>query len=685
MQRNHSPEEPDAFIALVQIRGGPIPEAIIMKSVTSLALTALLLAMPAGLCAAAPEAAASTRSVLEMDFKAPSTPVSPILHGLMTEEINYSYDGGLYAELIRNRAFKDDEKNDPVHWSVVKQPGAEGQISVVSTHPLTHALPNSLEVEIKAAGMAQRCGVANDGYWGIPLKPNTSYRVSFYVKGDMNGKTGKPEGNPFVGLLRVSLENADGTKVYAQAETPAVNRQWQKFELTLTTGADVNPSADNRFVISAQDTGRFWLSLVSLFPPTYNNRPNGFRVDIMEKMAAMKPKFLRFPGGNYVEGNTLWERFDWKATIGPLPFRPGHPSCWKYRSTDGMGLLEFMNWCEDLGAQPVLAVFAGYSLRQQPVEPGPLLDFYVQEALEEIEYLTGDAKGTYWGAQRAKHGHPEPFKLSYVEIGNEDYFDKSGSYDARFTQFYDAFKAKYPQLQLIATDRAAKTRTPDLYDDHYYRKAVEFYKDLAHYDKMDRKGPKVFVGEWATREGEPTPNFNAALGDAAFMTSMERNSDLIAMHCYAPLFVNINPGGMQWKTDLIGYNAQQSYGSPAYYAQVMFASHIGDVTPKSELKADAGVFLPYSVTRDTRTGKVFVKVVNTGGDARPVKLVLNGLGNVRTEGQAVTLHADGPTDTNSITEPTKIMPVSAPLKNVAPTFEYTFPAWSITVLELISD
>ena len=659
-----------------------------MKSITSLTLTAVLLAMPARLCAAAPDAAASTQSVLEIDFKAPTTPVSPILHGLMTEEINYSYDGGLYAELIRNRAFKDDEKNDPVHWSVLKQPGAEGQISVVATHPLTHALPNSLEVEIKAAGMAQRCGVANDGYWGIPLKPNTSYRVSFYVKGDMNSnnsKTGKPEGNPFVGLLRVSLESADGTKVYAQAETPAVNRQWQKFELTLTTGADVKPSADNRFVISAQDTGRFWLSLVSLFPPTYHNRPNGLRVDIMEKMAAMKPKFLRFPGGNYLQGNTLWERFDWKATIGPLPFRPGHPSCWKYRSTDGMGLLEFMNWCEDLGAQPVLAVFAGYSLRQQPVEPGPLLDFYVQEALEEIEYLTGDAKGTYWGAQRAKHGHPEPFKLTYVEIGNEDYFDKSGSYDARFTQFYDAFKAKYPQLQLIATDRAAKTRTPDLYDDHYYRKAVEFYKDLAHYDKMDRQGPKVFVGEWATREGEPTPNFNAALGDAAFMTSMERNSDLIVMHCYAPLFVNINPGGMQWKTDLIGYNARESYGSPAYYAQVMFASHIGDVTPKSELKADAGVFLPYSVTRDTKTGKVFVKVVNTGGDARPVKLVLNGLGNVRAEGQAVTLHADGPTETNSLTEPTKIMPVTAPLKNVAPTFEYTFPAWSITVLELIAD
>ena len=187
---------------------------------------------------------------------------------------------------------------------------------------------------------------------------------------------------------------------------------------------------------------------------------------------------------------TLWERFDWKATVGPLPFRSGHAGCWKYRSTDGMGLLEFMGWCEDLDAQPVLAVFAGYALEAAAVEPGSLLEPYVQDALDEIEFLTGDAKTTYWGCAAAKYGHPRPFKLTYVEIGNEDYFDRSRSYDARFTQFYDAIKAKYPQLQLIATSREAKTRTPDVYDDHYYRNAKGFYKDLQHYDKADRKGPE---------------------------------------------------------------------------------------------------------------------------------------------------------------------------------------------------
>jgi alpha-L-arabinofuranosidase len=637
--------------------------------------------------------AAQTKATLEVDFTAPTTPVSPILHGLMTEEINYSYDGGLYAELIRNRVFRDEPrreepKDKPVHWSVARQDGAEGTIRVVNTHPLTDKLPNSLEVEVKAATPEQRFRVVNDGYWGIPIKPNTTYKASFYVQGDRPAGKKKfgnkkfPEPAPFTGKLTVTLESADGSKVYAHGETPTVNPKWQHFELTLTTGADLAPTPDGRFVISAGSTGRFWLSLVSLFPPTYKNRPNGLRVDIMEKLAAMKPKFIRFPGGNYVEGNKLWERFDWKTTIGPLEFRAGHPSCWNYRSTDGMGLMEFMGWCEDLDAQPVLAVFAGYALQQQAVEPGPLLEPYVQEALEEIEFLIGDAKTSYWGGLRAKYGHPEPYRLTYVEIGNEDYFDRTGSYDARFMQFYDAIKAKYPHLQLIATTRNIKSRTPDLWDDHYYRTSQGFFKDLQHYDKEERKGPKVMVGEWATREGSPTPNFQAALGDAAWMTMMERNSDRIVMHCYAPLFVNVNPGGMQWSTDLIGYNGLNSYGSPAYYAQVMFANHIGDVTPRSVLSGDSKLFLPYCVSRQTASGKLFFKVVNPAYSAQTVNISLKGVTDVKSEYKVVTLRASGPTDTNSITEPTKIVPVTEPLRNVSASFDYTFPAYSITVLEL---
>ena len=599
----------------------------------------------------------------------------------MTEEINYSYDGGLYGELIRNRAFLNHEK-DAVNWSLTKDNGAEGEMTVTDQAPLTDKLPKSLKVDITAAVANKRVIIANEGYWGIPVKPNTTYRASFYVKSarDEKNKKGAIISRRFDGPLWVSLINKNGGKILAQAETPIVNEHWQKFEIVLTTGADVKPSAENKFVISAGNTGTFYLSLVSLFPPTYKDRVNGNRIDIMEKLAAMKPKFLRFPGGNYVEGDTLWERFDWKATRGSLPFRPGHRSCWNYRSTDGMGLLEFMGWCEDLNMAPVLAVYAGYSLRQQPVEPGSLLEPYVTEALEEIEYLTGDAKATYWGAQRAKDGHPAPFTLKYIEIGNEDYFDHSKSYDARFTQFFDAFKAKYPQLQLIAT-APVKTRKPDLIDDHYYRNANAFFKDIHHYDNADRNGPKIFVGEWATREGSPTTNLNAALGDAAWMTGMERNSDLIVMHCYAPLFVNVNPGGMQWSSDLIGYDALNSYGSPSFYAQAMFANNIGDALPKTEFKASADLLLPYSVTVDTKSRIVFVKAVNPGAAPQPLQINLKGAQATTFEGQEITLNGANPTDTNSISDPVKIVPATAPVK-VSATFARTLKPYSVTVLKL---
>ena len=276
-------------------------------TVQSLLLVPLLaMAWSAGQSSAGDAPPAPAKTVLEIDFKAPTTPVSPILHGLMTEEINYSYDGGLYAELIRNRAFLDDDKNQPLHWSVAKQAGTEGDIRIVATHPLTDKLPRSLEVDVKAATAEHRFRVVNDGYWGIPVKPATTYHASFYVRGDhafTNPKTHQREGSPFSGPLTVSLEQADGSHVYASSETPAVNRHWQKFDLTLTTGPDIKPTTDARFVISAPTTGKFWLSLVSLFPPTYHNRANGLRVDIMEKLAAMKPRFIRLPGGNYVEGD----------------------------------------------------------------------------------------------------------------------------------------------------------------------------------------------------------------------------------------------------------------------------------------------------------------------------------------------------------------------------------------------
>jgi alpha-N-arabinofuranosidase len=238
--------------------------------------------------------------------------------------------------------------------------------------------------------------------------------------------------------------------------------------------------------------------------------------------------------------------------------------------------------------QHSLAVYAGYSLKGTHIVPGSALRPFVDEALAEIEFTIGDAS-TKWGEVRAKLGHPAPFPVKYVEIGNEDFFDKSGSYEDRYAQFYKAINAKYPNLELIAT-MPLKRMKPDVLDDHYYRRADEFFEDVKHYETVDRNGPKIFVGEWATREGSPTSNMGAALGDAAWMIGMERNSDLIVMASYAPLFVNVNPGGMQWQSDLIGYDAMSSYGAPSFYTQSSLRNTLGTRCLRRRAKEDRRAF-----------------------------------------------------------------------------------------------
>jgi len=395
----------------------------------------------------------------------------------------------------------------------------------------------------------------------------------------------------------------------------------------------------------------------------------------MEKLAAMHPQFLRFPGGNYLEGDHLADWYDWKKTIGPRVDRPGHPSPWRYWSTDGFGLLEFLEWCEDLHMQPVLAVYAGYSLMQEHVNPGPDLQPYVDAALDEIEYATG-GPDTKWGAQRAADGHPAPFHIPYVEIGNEDEFDHSGSYEARYAQFAKAIKAKYPDFQLIAT-MPLKEIKPDVQDDHYYVRATTFFQDATHYDKTDRSGPKIFVGEWATREGTPTPNMGAALGDAAWMTGLERNSDIVVMASYAPLLVNVSPGAMQWDTDLIGYDALRSYGSPSYYAQAMFGSYLGDVQPASQVEG-AGAKFFYSVTENSAKKQIYLKLVNASSDARAVEIKLPGA--KPAAGKLISLSAHDPDATNTLDEPKAIAPVESTLNGVAETFQHRMPPYSVEVL-----
>jgi len=633
---------------------------------------ALLVMAQMATAQAKPMPAAQT-AVLTIQADKSLAKVSPTLYGLMTEEINHAYDGGLYAELIRNRAMQHDPSAVPAwaalpEWPLVLTGSARATATLDAKEGPSAELTRSLKLTVQQADAANPAGVRNDGYWGIPLRPNTTYSGSLYAKASAGA----------AGPLTVRLVNNNTGATVATAQISTLSPEWKQYSFTLKTGA-ITASEENHFELTAAHPGTYWLDMVSLFPPTYNNTPNGNRVDLMEKMAAMHPTFLRLPGGNYLEGNTIAQRFRWRQTLGPLVDRPTHMSPWGYRSSDGLGLLEYLKWCEDLHMQPVLAVYAGYSLRGEHVAPGKDLQPYVQSALDEIEYVTGSAQ-TRWGAERVKDGHPAPFPLTYVEVGNEDNFDKSNSYDGRFAQFYDAIRKQYPHLQIIAT-APVKSRTPDVIDEHYYRTPEEFFNDASHYDQASRKGPKIFVGEWATMEGSPTPDMGAALSDAAWMTGLERNSDLVIMAAYAPLLVNVHPMAMQWTPNLIGYDALRSYGSPSYYAQVLFSNHLGTEVTSSTL-ASAGPRLYESVTRDDAKRILYVKIVNAASAPQPLKIHIAGVHGIDSHARLLELRGHSMEETNTLADPMRIAPVSSTIAGVAANFERNIPPYSISVFEI---
>ena len=675
--------------------------------------------------------------VITLNFTKPGANVSPMLYGLMTEEINHSYDGGIYGELIRNRIFKDN-KNAPEGWSLVQDDAAaKAGIKLIAAseenipyderyHAINGALSTCLQLTVEKTN--GRAGIANEGYWGIPVKPSTAYKASFYIKGTDRSEAFRYPWEPksttpplpviennTAGPITVTIESKDGKTVYASGNIELRKSDyWTKYNLTLTTSSGFKPTKDSRLVISTTRTGLYYFNLVSLFPPTFNKRPNGNRTDLMQMLVDMKPKFLRFPGGNFLEGPLITDAFPWKTTLGPLENRPGHKGSWGYRASDGMGLLEFLLWCEDMGAEPLLGVYAGYSLQGDHVDAGPLLKTYVDDVLDEIEYVTGDT-GTYWGAKRAADGHKAPFKLKYIEIGNEDWFDRSNSYKGRFTQFRTAIETKYPQLKCISTIADAQYpdmkvtlgKEPEIVDEHYYRNSWEMWENASQYDKYDRKGPKIFVGEWATREGAPTTNLNAALGDAAWMTGMERNADLIIMSCYAPLLVNIEPAtatapkARQWDSDLIGYDALSVYGSPSYYVQKIFSQYLGNkivqtsalnipvqnkpLTKKDSTDGIKSKMVPalfYSVTMNDTTGSVYIKLVNTTAIKQTVKFNLDGIAKVLPDATLIVIKGSKPEDTNTINDPIKILPVTSIIKGIGKSFTKNLEPYSVSILQL---
>ena len=629
------------------------------------------------------------------------TEVSPMLYGLMTEEINYSYEGGLYTQLVPNPSFADmfnpgrgrrGRQNQPrftvrpERWQLTDT--IKVRVRQNRQGGINDANPTSLVVNYEQAGL----GIVSEGYWGFPIRKNTTFKGALYARQPAGRDNQNADLAP-VKSLTIALKSADGNTTYAETKVSGFAKEWKRFDIQLTTSATQADTKDARLFIIADEAGSIELTRVTLYAPSYKNRKNGLRVDLMEMMAEMRPKFVRFPGGNYLEGNNFANRFDWKQTIGNPDERPGHQSPWGYRSTDGLGLLEFCQWAEDTGGEPVVGVFAGYVLNGDHLD-GDYIKPFIQDALDEIEYIMGDAS-TKWGAVRARDGHPEPFKLHYVEIGNEDFFDRSGSYPNRFKMFYEAIKARYPQLQIISTvgydalkSKAIPNPVVDVIDEHYYRNAFDMYRNAFQYDRYDRNGPKIFCGEWATREGSPTTNMNAALGDAAWMSCMERNSDICIMSCYAPLFVNVEPGGMQWASDLIGYDVLNSYGSPSYWAQVMFSKYLGDRIvpveatglPKQKLdRNDEANAVFYTATADAKTGKTYLKLVNAVGDAQKLTIKLDGAKKVKSKAKKIELKSAKLEDTNSIDNPRNIVPQESTQK-VGKQFPITLAPYSITVL-----
>jgi alpha-L-arabinofuranosidase len=502
----------------------------------------------------------------------PGPRISPLLYGIFFEEINRAGDGGIYAEMIQNRSFEDDRGGDEAvpakmpGWTLIKRDGVAATIAIDVSHPLGPNNPNSLRLDVGSAP-AVCAGVANEGFKGIAVRKGSQYQFSMYARA----------GNGLKGPVTVSIQDSFGT--LATTAISGLGAEWKRFDAVLTAG---NTTATAQLVIAVTSPGTLWIDQVSLFPKdTWHGRPNGLRPDLGEMLHAMRPAFVRFPGGCYVEGNKLPNAFRWKQTIGAPAGRPGHWNLWGYRSTDGLGYHEYLQMCEDLGAEPLFVINCGMShveMKVKGVAEVPDLAEYLQDALDAIEYANGPVD-TKWGALRAKAGHPAPFNLKYMEIGNEN---GGPTYDKHYKLFYDAIKAKYPRMNLVA-NTMTRPGPVDIDDEHYYSSPEFFMANAAKYDKYRRDAQKVYVGEYAVTQGAGKGNLRAAVGEAAFMTGMERNSDVVIMASYAPLFVNVN--WRQWNPDAIQYDNSRVCGTPSYYVQKMFAETCGDVVLPAEFDA----------------------------------------------------------------------------------------------------
>ncbi|RYG34097.1 DUF1080 domain-containing protein [bacterium] len=469
---------------------------------------------------------------IRVDLNGPGCPIASTMYGVFFEEINHAGDGGIYSELVLNRSFREGMKG----WKGGAGPRPE--------------LKTGARPTLRMAGGAG-FQLENSGYFGLPMRRAETYDLRIEAMGELKGP------------LRATLLDAGGQQI-ASANVP-VTRDWKMREVKLVALKTANKA---RLVLSANGAGDVEFRYVSLMPrKTWKG--HGLRPDLAQMVADLKPAFIRFPGGCFVEGDSIANAHRWKRTIGPVELRQGRQGVWGYRSTDGLGFHEYLQWCEDTGAAPLYVSNVGMACQFRSKETVPLseLDEWIQDALDAIEYANGPVNSR-WGAERAENGHPKPFEMKHIEVGNENW---GPEYDARYARFYDAIRTKYPDMQIIVDVMGTKptSRSADIQDEHFYESTDWFANQHGRYDTYNRKDPKVYVGEYAVTKGAGTGNLNAALGEAAFMIGMERNSDVVTMTSYAPLFVHAEDRA--WNPDAIVFNGLDAYGTPSYWNQWLFS------------------------------------------------------------------------------------------------------------------
>lgn len=638
--------------------------------------------------------AAGAELTVHMDQ--PGVAVSPTLYGAFFEDINRAGDGGLYAELVQNRSFEDN--TSLIAWTPLTNANAVVTFALDKSSPLNANNPTSLKFTI-AKPCHCRVGIFNQGFKGIVAKgklPETSdewlqkfaeaqhqpvnglavvarqkYHFSVYARAQ-----------DFSGRVYVSLETQSGT-IFAQKSIKGVGKDWKKFELTLVPKRS-DPNAC--LVISADKPGTLWLDMVSLFPTeTWKNR--GLRPDLAQMMAEMRPGLLRFPGGSYSEGHVLAHAWRWKETIDDVAQRPGNWNIWGYRSTGGLGFHEFLQLAEDLDAEPLFVAHVG--MAEKNFVPMDGLEPWIQDVLDAIEYANGP-ETSKWGALRAKHGHPKPFNLKYVEIGNENGMGYSwgggtrADYLPRYQAFYERIKAAYPDIITIANIHTEPDVPAEIVDEHYYEESEWFFKAATRYDHYDRAKPKLYVGEYAVRKDAGHGNLRAALAEAAFLTGLERNADVVLMSSYAPLFTN--PHWEKWRPDAIMFDNTRCYGTPSYHVQAMFAANRPDVVLPVSLPGVNGTPQLFAVAGLKRpSGDLILKIVNRDSQPRSVNLRLAGLAGKFSRGVSTTLAGASLTDENTFDEPGKISPSIGKLPAFHPGDSYTFAPYSVTVLRWSKD